>query len=707
MKLIFALIVFPGFVSAQITLSHNVGEILSIWPSVFHCNPGNNWGRTFELQDFGVSQNEKFIIDSAEIAFALGIYNSSPIFVRFNVYEIDDSFPASFLQTNLLGSSQTVQLTDPGTVFGIGARQNLAVDFDVPVVVPINTKRILIEVEEMVTRPNRIIIAYTEGETDPSWFHPIGCPPFNYVTTSDYGFPETRYYLKAFGKLNTIIDHEISYRSNCNDLSVGFSLINIDNIASVKWDFGDPYSETKNSSFDLSPIHEFTSEGLYTVRAKVTTIGGELLDIEKSIEVFKPIRAYPMETIFSCEDIQGTGFSSTFDTSDVESTVLGEQTGMEVSYFDLDGNPLSSTLSNPFQNTMPNSQIIIVKVLNPNTNCYAETQLQFKALSIPVINKPLNLYACNQGGGHATFDTSSIEFQLTEEQTESYIEYFDMNGNKLPSPLPLSYHNTVPYRETIFARVANEEGLGCFSETSFELIVNNPMNVDLQEKYYLCEPETNLLLSVDPTLGFWEWRSDAGNILSNSNTIDLMIEGNYSLSVGKTENGIQCEKVFFFSIEQREAPKIEKLHISYFSSNNTVEILTSESEAVEYSIDGLNYQKSNTFLDVPDGAYTIYVRNMDGCGTTAKDIFVLDYPRFFTPNNDGVNDYWHVKSIERFSNVVVHIFDRYGKLLKQLMPNDLGWDGTLNGRKLPSNDYWFTLILQNGQTIKKHFTLKR
>nr|WP_299174585.1 T9SS type B sorting domain-containing protein [uncultured Allomuricauda sp.] len=85
----------------------------------------------------------------------------------------------------------------------------------------------------------------------------------------------------------------------------------------------------------------------------------------------------------------------------------------------------------------------------------------------------------------------------------------------------------------------------------------------------------------------------------------------------------------------------------------------------------------------------------------------LDYPRFFTPNNDGVKDYWRVEGLETFSNATIQIFDRYGKLLKQLGPNDPGWDGTLNGQRLPSNDYWFTLNFQKGRTIKNHFELKR
>lgn len=707
-KLIVVLIFFPWSISAQVILDNNIGDIVSGPKFLF--GPANNWGRTFELQDFGVSQNEELTINSAEIAFALRILNSDPIFIRFNIYEIDNNFPASFPGANLLGSSQTVELKDPAVVYGIGLLQNLTVDFDVPVVVPMNTKRILLEVEETVIRPNAIIVAYTEGETDSSWFLPLPInDPFtyNYITTDDWGVPEAHYYLKAFGELSTVVDHEIVDSINCQDLSVDFKLTNTDKIVTVEWDFGDPGSGTNNSSIDFAPLHEFVSEGIYTVKATVTTIGGEQFDLVKSVEVFALVKAYPVTTIFSCEDVQGTGISSTFDTSNIELTVLGGQIGMEIFYFDSNGDPLPNPLSNPFRNTESGSQTITVRVSNPNSNCFAETQLHFDVLSKPEVNKPSDLYACDNGGGHATFDTPSIEFELIGNQTGLNIEYFNTNGNKLPSPLPSSYQNTIPYQETIFVRVTNGQGFECFSETSFDLIVIMPLKTDLEEKYYLCGPEANLTLSVDTIWDFWEWSDGMGTILSNSHTVTLSMGGNYSLLVRKTENGIQCEKIFSFTVEQPKAPKIEEIRISDFSSSNTVEVLTSGDKDIEYSIDGLYYQKSNIFLDVLGGSYTIHVRSINGCGTTTKDIFILDYPRFFTPNNDGINDYWHIKGIEGFSNATVQIFDRYGKLLRQLIPSDIGWDGTLNGRKVPSSDYWFALQFQNGRTIKNHFTLKR
>jgi gliding motility-associated-like protein len=58
----------------------------------------------------------------------------------------------------------------------------------------------------------------------------------------------------------------------------------------------------------------------------------------------------------------------------------------------------------------------------------------------------------------------------------------------------------------------------------------------------------------------------------------------------------------------------------------------------------------------------------------------------------------------------LYIFDRHGKLLKQLSTSGDGWDGTYNGHELPSTDYWFKVEYTSGsqwKEFKAHFSLKR
>jgi gliding motility-associated-like protein len=151
------------------------------------------------------------------------------------------------------------------------------------------------------------------------------------------------------------------------------------------------------------------------------------------------------------------------------------------------------------------------------------------------------------------------------------------------------------------------------------------------------------------------------------------------------------------------------------SDQNNVEITVLGGGSYEYSLNGGPFQESPVFLDVPPGQNTVVVNDTNGCGTTNPIPFlVVGYPKFFTPNGDGIHDAWNIQGIETLTDPVVFIFDRYGKLLKQLDQTSPGWDGTFNGRPLPSSDYWFRLEYvrqDNGQPVQEvvraHFSLKR
>lgn len=103
------------------------------------------------------------------------------------------------------------------------------------------------------------------------------------------------------------------------------------------------------------------------------------------------------------------------------------------------------------------------------------------------------------------------------------------------------------------------------------------------------------------------------------------------------------------------------------------------------------FQSSPVFSDVPPGDYYITARYMD-CPDSeiiSNLIMILGYPKYFTPNGDGFHDTWSLINIENQPSALIYIFDRYGKLLIQLRAGGPGWDGTYNGKNMPSSDYWF------------------
>ncbi|MBC8645158.1 T9SS type B sorting domain-containing protein [Flavobacterium lindanitolerans] len=136
-------------------------------------------------------------------------------------------------------------------------------------------------------------------------------------------------------------------------------------------------------------------------------------------------------------------------------------------------------------------------------------------------------------------------------------------------------------------------------------------------------------------------------------------------------------------------------------------MLTSNSIGTyQYSLDGITFQDSPTFTNLAPGRYNVIIKEAD-CGTITHEFYIMDYPKFFTPNNDGTNDYWRIPYLQYQPNATVAIFDRYGKLIYFFKGGQPGWDGKLNGHDLPANDYWFKIILQDNREIRGHFSLLR
>ena len=181
--------------------------------------------------------------------------------------------------------------------------------------------------------------------------------------------------------------------------------------------------------------------------------------------------------------------------------------------------------------------------------------------------------------------------------------------------------------------------------------------------------------------------------------IDVSSAGTYTVQV----NSGSCSVIKTIQLNQINNPTIE----SVISDGNDIIInASSNTGTLLYSLNGNIFQPSNTFFNVDGGLYTIYVKNQECAHITSQSYLHFYIPKFFTPNNDGENDVFDLKGIEYYSTSFVSIFDRYGKLLKSSRNSSFSWDGTFNNQQLPTNDYWYIVVI-DGQKFTGHVTLKR
>ncbi|SHN10136.1 T9SS type B sorting domain-containing protein [Flavobacterium xinjiangense] len=193
-------------------------------------------------------------------------------------------------------------------------------------------------------------------------------------------------------------------------------------------------------------------------------------------------------------------------------------------------------------------------------------------------------------------------------------------------------------------------------------------------------------------------------------TINNTTAGSYVF----TPNPNQCatNKTINVTVNQSTLVNVVWNVTDAFSENQVVTITATAPGDYLYQLDSGPFQDSPVFEYVALGFHSITVKDRNGCSPpiTRSNVLVIDYPKYFTPNNDGFHDTWNIFSLEDQTDFRILIFDRYGKFLKEIRPKSLGWDGMYNGNPMPANDYWFSVEYaeQNiSKIFKSHFSLKR
>lgn len=219
------------------------------------------------------------------------------------------------------------------------------------------------------------------------------------------------------------------------------------------------------------------------------------------------------------------------------------------------------------------------------------------------------------------------------------------------------------------------------------------------QEIVLCQTKTATLDASIPGLDYL-W-SPGGE---TTQTISVSSIGNYEVDIS-SPIASSCGSKKIFNVIEHPMPNIKEITVN----DNSITIqLTDPKDYYEFSIDGVLFQKSNEFNYIRSGAQVAYVQENNSCNLISLPFTIFSIAKYFTPNNDGINDTWLIPEMKDYLGSNVKIFNRYGKLLKQLNTGVIGWNGQFNGENLIADDYWYVLKLNPNQPeIKGHFTLKR
>ncbi|MDN3494292.1 T9SS type B sorting domain-containing protein, partial [Winogradskyella bathintestinalis] len=405
-----------------------------------------------------------------------------------------------------------------------------------------------------------------------------------------------------------------------------------------------------------------------------------------------------------------------FDLTTKDAEILNGQDASQfiVSYHaDLaDAEAGMNGLVSPYTNTS-NPQQIFVTITNNVTGCSISTQrfnieVQEAAQANPDMD-PILYQACDDNmetDGDTTND--STQFDLTtmngnvldgQDTTNYMVSYYanEADANDKVNPLPTLYENVVN-PQVVYARVDNdtpgtvtdEDTPICYAVAALTLQVNPLPEFDLADQYTLCI-NTNGSEILDPLVIDTGLSATDYSFVWSYNGTEMAGEtgsrltptqgGSYSVLVTdiSTSTVTNCTNTDTTEVMESEPPSISiNLLTQAFADNHVVEVVPGdEIGEYEYSLDHGPWQDETVFNNVSPGQHHIMARDKNGCGITTKPVFIIDYPLYFTPNGDGQNETWNIEGIG--NDAKIYIFDRYGKLLKQISPGGTGWDGTYNG----------------------------
>lgn len=588
---------------------------------------------------------------------------------------------------------------------------------------------------------------------------------------------------------------------------------------------------------NLNPATDVTGNYTYTIPASGVC---DAVSATISVTINQTPSIVTVPDYEECDNIlidnDDTNGETVFTLTNKNSDVLNGQTGINVTYHDLESQAIAGT--NAITSIHTANRVIYVRLTNTVTNCYATTSFNLVVNPKPISLNEISLKQCDDDTDARTYfnltDANDIistdtDLSFTYHNTQSgannsndlitnELNYFSLNGNIVwarsetpkgcyrvtkvnlivsttqipasfnPAPLeecddyvdatnldndgfdnfdleiaftqlikdvfPISQQpfldityyesyddallirfpitNTTDYRnntanaQTIWARVDSRlnTDTGCKGIQELQLIVNPLPEVDLGVNFTLCvDPVTGIgseIIDATPSIPgsyqyFWTpTNPDVDGLGNESAQFNVTQGGTYSVVVTNTDTGCQNYNDSITADFSSEPATFEATVVTpaFSSGLTTIECLaTGGFGTYEYSLNLIDWQTSPVFPDLPNGTYTAYVRDIQGCDILAvSNLFAITYSNFFTPNGDGYHDTWNIVGLDDSYAANIFIYDRFGKLLKQISPNEIGWNGTFNGQLLPSTDYWFRIEYTENNVrkeFKSHFSLIR
>ncbi|WP_296635525.1 T9SS type B sorting domain-containing protein [Polaribacter sp.] len=340
---------------------------------------------------------------------------------------------------------------------------------------------------------------------------------------------------------------------------------------------------------------------------------------------------------------------------------------------------------------------------------------------ITLNNKIPEILANYPPGEFSNFD---ITFYKKLVDAQSGDPSLALNGTK--------YQNkTFPFNQEIFVRVENKNTKCVYDDLSFFIKIKPKPSFtvlgekDLDDPQIICLNDTPLKLRAENFAAKYnyKWKDETGAEIGYDSEQLVYKDGKYTVTAYDDFIG-GCSRERTIVVKESDRAILESSFVTIVDESNSlgstnnlsisIDVINNDLGPGDYQFAIINtddntripfigFQDEPLFENLEGGIYTVIVNDRNGCvEDTTLPVSVIQFPKFFTPNGDNNNDTWVVKGANRtfYTNASINIFNRFGNLVAQVPIDENGWDGTYNGKLLPSDDYWYNVTLVPADTTK-------
>jgi len=593
-----------------------------------------------------------------------------------------------------------------------------------------------------------------------------GLPPFiqSFFSPIKILDSETKTINLTIGTQQVCIGDSFSFEPELNGISG----------STYKWTkTGDPTVNISTRKITIDDTNY--GSGTYNLEMIINDSCSRIKKYNGSVEVlFVPKPTITSVPVYEQCDIDSNPIDgiATFNLQSKEAELTNNVAGISVAFYETTDVNFTSPITNKlgYRNKISTNNTgnykLVVRLTNDSSGCYDDGELELK-VNATTLNTYPDLYLCEKdlssvfpdsrnsvGLGNAVYDfdiktadiiaNSGGAFSLATHSFEYYRTANDasLQTNQITAPFN---DDIFTNNSDVFVRISIKGTNACSGIGQFKIFVNKrPVPQGNLFPMYLCvnNPIDNpqqITIDLDGNTGnpsdTYQWFLNGNLITGATNAIyKANVQGTYKVEayrayandITDATDDSSCTGYNTFTVIESNKALIVSTKLIDDQDNPDANILTITVSGIgeyEYSLNSTSladFTKGTdnltfTYNDVKPGINTVYIRDINGCGiVSSQKLSFLFFQRHFSPNNDGVYDTWKILGTNNtfYKSARVEIFDRYGKVVALITDkNGNGWDGTYNGSKLPSNDYWFNAVLEdiNGNIRKEtgHFSLLR